>query len=61
MSDDKYKERMATKKAHIDARIAKATEERGVLIVLTGNGKGKSSDVALPGYPPPFHVPQQLI
>jgi len=43
MSDDKYKERMATKKAHIDARIAKATEERGVLIVLTGNGKGKSS------------------
>lgn len=43
MSDDKYKARMATKKAHIDARIAKATEERGVLIVLTGNGKGKSS------------------
>ena len=43
MSDDKYKARMATRKAHIDAKIAKATEERGVLIVLTGNGKGKSS------------------
>lgn len=34
---------MATKKAVMDARIAKATEERGVLILLKGNGKGKSS------------------
>ena len=43
MSDEKYKARMASRKAHIDAKIAKATQERGVLIVLTGNGKGKSS------------------
>ena len=26
-----------------DAKIAKATDERGVLILLKGNGKGKSS------------------
>ncbi|KZY38945.1 cob(I)yrinic acid a,c-diamide adenosyltransferase, partial [Oleiphilus sp. HI0043] len=31
------------KKAIIDKKIAKATEERGVLILLKGNGKGKSS------------------
>lgn len=35
--------RMAKKKAHVDAAIAAAQEERGVLVVLTGNGKGKSS------------------
>ncbi len=34
---------MQRKKAIIDERIAKATEERGVLILLKGNGKGKSS------------------
>ena len=38
-----HEQRMARKKAVIDERIAKATEERGVLILLTGNGKGKSS------------------
>lgn len=35
--------RMQKKKAVVDERIAKATEERGVLILLKGNGKGKSS------------------
>lgn len=39
----KHQTRMASKKAVVDARIAKATEERGVLILLRGNGKGKSS------------------
>jgi len=34
---------MARKKAVIDAAIAAATNERGLLLVLTGNGKGKSS------------------
>jgi cob(I)alamin adenosyltransferase len=34
---------MARKKAVIDAAIARATEERGLLIVVTGNGKGKST------------------
>ncbi|CAA0101333.1 Cob(I)yrinic acid a,c-diamide adenosyltransferase [BD1-7 clade bacterium] len=42
-SDDLHKKKMATKKAVKDARIAQATEERGVLILLKGNGKGKSS------------------
>ncbi|MHB1143574.1 MAG: cob(I)yrinic acid a,c-diamide adenosyltransferase [Thiobacillus sp.] len=35
--------RMARKKAHIDAAIAAASDERGLLIVITGNGKGKST------------------
>lgn len=39
----RYRERMRRRKAAVDARIAAATEERGVLLVLTGNGKGKSS------------------
>ncbi|MDP2784990.1 MAG: cob(I)yrinic acid a,c-diamide adenosyltransferase [Sulfurimicrobium sp.] len=46
MSDDldsRHKARMARKKALIDANIARAGDERGLLIVLTGNGKGKSS------------------
>lgn len=43
MNDKTHKTRMANKKAVIDARIAKATQVRGVLILLKGNGKGKSS------------------
>ena len=35
--------RMQRKKAVIDARIAAASVERGVLLVNTGSGKGKSS------------------
>ncbi|OQX12713.1 MAG: cob(I)yrinic acid a,c-diamide adenosyltransferase [Thiothrix lacustris] len=35
--------RMARKKAVIDASIASADQEKGLLLVLTGNGKGKSS------------------
>lgn len=35
--------RMARKKALIDAAVAAATDERGLLIVITGNGKGKST------------------
>jgi len=34
---------MAKKKAVIDANIARADQEKGLLLVLTGNGKGKSS------------------
>jgi cob(I)alamin adenosyltransferase len=34
---------MQRRKAAVDARIASATEHRGVILVLTGNGKGKSS------------------
>jgi cob(I)alamin adenosyltransferase len=40
---DRHAIRMAKKKAVIDANIAKADKEKGLLLVLTGNGKGKSS------------------
>ena len=43
MSDASHQQRTARKKAIVDSRIAAATEERGVLILLKGNGKGKSS------------------
>lgn len=39
----RHRERMQRRKAAVDARIAAASTERGVLLVLTGNGKGKSS------------------
>ena len=39
----RHNARMARKKAVIDAAIARATEDRGLLIVITGNGKGKST------------------
>ena len=38
-----YEKRMQRKKDHIDAAIEKADQERGVIVLLTGNGKGKSS------------------
>lgn len=38
-----HRERMQRKKAVIDARIAEATMDKGLLLVLTGNGKVKSS------------------
>ncbi len=41
--DSRHNERMARKKAVVDERIATAQAERGVLLVNTGNGKGKSS------------------
>ena len=52
MSDDnnqtdektkRHQERMQQRKEIVDAAIARADEERGVVIVLTGDGKGKSS------------------
>jgi len=44
--DDKarrHKASMAKQKARVDAAVEAADEERGVLILLTGKGKGKSS------------------
>jgi len=40
---DKHQQKMKKRKEVLDAKIAKATEERGVLILMKGNGKGKSS------------------
>lgn len=39
----RHKRAMQRKKALIDSRIAEATIDKGLLLVLTGNGKGKSS------------------
>ncbi|MRI31935.1 cob(I)yrinic acid a,c-diamide adenosyltransferase [Endozoicomonas sp. OPT23] len=41
--DERHQQKMAKHKAKVDAAIERAQEERGVVIVLTGNGKGKSS------------------
>lgn len=41
--EQRYLKRMQRKKEIIDEKIAQATEERGVLLIHTGNGKGKSS------------------
>ncbi len=46
MSEDKnarHKARMQKQKQVVDAGMARATDNRGVVVVLTGNGKGKSS------------------
>ena len=39
----RYVERMRRKKSVIDAAIERAQEERGIVIVITGNGKGKTT------------------
>lgn len=39
----RYRDRAQRKKELVDRRIARATIDRGVLVVNTGNGKGKSS------------------
>jgi len=39
----RHRRRMQRHKAVVDAAVARATEERGIVLVLTGNGKGKSS------------------
>lgn len=41
--DEHYRERAQRKKELVDRRIARATIDRGVVVVNTGNGKGKSS------------------
>ena len=40
---DNHKQRMQKLKEKVDSRIDNATDERGLLIVITGNGKGKST------------------
>ena len=41
--NERHRVRMERKKAIIDARIAAAQKDIGIIIVNTGNGKGKSS------------------
>ena len=41
--EQRHQERMQKVKDKVDARIDAAQEERGIFIVITGNGKGKST------------------
>lgn len=41
--NQRHAARMQRKKEVVDAKIAAATDERGVVVITTGNGKGKSS------------------
>ena len=40
---ERYRTRMQRQKEVVDAAIARADREKGLLLILTGNGKGKSS------------------
>ncbi len=42
MSDERYRERQQRLKDKVDARVAAAQDERGIVMVFTGNGKGKN-------------------
>ena len=41
--DNSYRKRMQRKKEYIDSRIDAANIDKGIVVLLTGNGKGKSS------------------
>lgn len=40
---DRHRQRQQKRKEQVESRVAAATEKRGILIVFTGNGKGKST------------------
>ena len=40
---DRHRQRQQKLKTQVDTRVAAATVQRGILIVFTGNGKGKST------------------
>lgn len=42
-ADDRHQQRQQRLKEQVDARIAAASETRGILMVFTGNGKGKTT------------------
>jgi cob(I)alamin adenosyltransferase len=41
--DTRHKKAMQKRKELVDAKVAEANEERGIVIVITGNGKGKTT------------------
>ena len=47
MSEERYQQRQQKVKDHVDARVAAAQDERGIIIVFTGNGKGKTTAACL--------------
>ena len=42
-NSDRHRQRQQKLKEQVDTRVAAATEKKGILIVFTGNGKGKST------------------
>ena len=42
-TDNRYQQRQQRIKENVDKRIAAATENHGLLLIFTGNGKGKST------------------
>lgn len=42
-TEDRYKERQKRIKERVNQRVAEANTDRGIIIVFTGNGKGKST------------------
>ncbi len=42
-SQSRHKQRQQKVKENVDARIAAAQEEKGLFLIITGNGKGKST------------------
>lgn len=43
LKEERHKKSMQKQKANVDAKIAAADIEHGIALLLTGNGKGKSS------------------
>ncbi|SDJ01035.1 MULTISPECIES: cob(I)yrinic acid a,c-diamide adenosyltransferase [Ferrimonas] len=41
--DERHQQRQQKVKQKVDAKVESAQEERGIVLVLTGNGKGKST------------------
>ncbi|MWJ26885.1 cob(I)yrinic acid a,c-diamide adenosyltransferase [Halomonas sp. ZH2S] len=41
--ETRHKASMQKLKAHVDEKVASATEQRGLILVYTGNGKGKTT------------------
>ncbi|NDJ57850.1 cob(I)yrinic acid a,c-diamide adenosyltransferase [Enterobacteriaceae bacterium 4M9] len=43
MNDQRHQQRQQRLKEKVDARVAAAQQERGIMMVFTGNGKGKTT------------------
>lgn len=43
MTEERYQQRQQRVKDRVDARVAAAQDKRGIIIVFTGNGKGKTT------------------
>lgn len=41
--DTRHKQSMQKLKAHVDEKVTRAQEQRGLLLLFTGNGKGKTT------------------